>query len=1331
MVAAARPQSAGSLADRAIRLATAAYQVLGLAVLVAGLALAFSWLSQPFPGALLDQARVVSRAAPVGKAGAWSLLDQGLRRGDQIEAIGGIPVQNTAALRRALRAFAPGDTVEVSIHPTDAPDFALRAKLTSFPAADRTAYLGFPTILGLVGLVTGLWVFAVRGGHPVGRAFATLCTSVSIVCSSFFDSLTSHELALLWATALALVGASLLDFALRFPIQLLKTGWQRYLTGVLYVAAIGLALFSWAAHASAVSFSQSSSSLQPLVVWLVFTVVVSVLLEGYQALGRKSPLPRTEAAAVAMVTLVSGGPLATWFLLAPPQVPTFSPLLMLPLAILPATVGSMLVRGRVSLLGDSQRNTLLYLGLSVLLATAYALLVGGLSLLLRTSVPPDSSLWIGGLVILLVVALEPARKLLQTAVDRTLPQGTGGAGAAVAELRRDLDDAAELSAINRNLRRTLQRTLAPGRIHVFVLDSFRDQYVALPDNSRRASTDVRFAADGALATYFADEPLPLALDQGALPEVLKPDAARIDVLGARLLVRLQGTEKLLGWIAIGTRSGREPYTAADVATLQAVCEASLYSVQRALALADLQRRRRETEAITRLSQGANVTLDFDNVLELIYAQAAQLIPLSDLQITRWEKERGVLAVEFAVHDGERLDAMQLAQLRADSGLDSEVIQSGHSILVHDYAHECRVRGLPPASDGLQAWIGVPMIAAGDTIGALSAGSRDRAIRYRSGHVELLQAVTDQAAGAILRARLLHEAEEHAGQLSRLNDVARQIASTLELEPLLKNIADGAMAILEAAASIVYLADAPTSDLVVRAVAGAVASEPLGRRLVGGASLASRLASTKGPVPESAWDASDIDLQVDNRRPESPHASLAAPLQAQDRIIGLLRVTERLDGLPFSERDRALLAALAGQAAVAIENARLYMLTDQELATRVEELSVMQRIDRELNTTLEADRAMRITLEWALRHSGTEAGLIGLLEGAEFRVVSQAGYGELAEADSDPLLASKVPALQAALETGTVQKISFRQSGGRGLLPGSDHQTVVPIRREASVIGVLLLEGTGGPQEDTAFLGRLCDHAAVAISNAQLYDEVRRANAAKSEFVSLVAHELRNPMTAIKGYAELLAAGTVGSITETQANFLDTIRANTDRMSTLVSDLNDNSKIEAGQLRLDFRSLPLAPLVAETVDSSRRQIDDKHQTIETLLPPDLPNVWADEIRLGQVLTNLISNANKYTPEGGQLSIGATASENRWDASGANQVVHVWVRDTGIGIRAQDQPSIFRKFFRSEDPQAREISGVGLGLSITRSLVEMQGGRTWFDTEYGKGTTFHFTVPVAQV
>jgi signal transduction histidine kinase len=376
-----------------------------------------------------------------------------------------------------------------------------------------------------------------------------------------------------------------------------------------------------------------------------------------------------------------------------------------------------------------------------------------------------------------------------------------------------------------------------------------------------------------------------------------------------------------------------------------------------------------------------------------------------------------------------------------------------------------------------------------------------------------------------------------------------------------------------------------------------------------------------------------------------------------------------------------------------------------------------------------DRAMRITLEWALRQSGADAGMIGLLQDDRLRVVTELGFGRALGDPKDQSVPMTLPGLLPAVETGLPQRVRF-VAGETGFLPASDHQVVIPIRREATVIGLLILESLNANQEDVGFLSRLSDHAAIAISNAQLYDEVQRANVAKSDFVSLVAHELKNPMTSIKGYTELLATGAVGEVNEMQANFLNTIRSNTERMSTLVSDLNDNSKIEAGRLRLDFKSVQLAELLDEIVQSTRRQIDEKKQTVQSELPEHLPPVWCDRTRLGQILINLVSNANKYTPEGGALLVGAEASTNHWDPAGASRVVHVWLRDNGIGISPEDQQKMFQKFFRSEDPKAREVPGAGLGLNITRSLVEMQGGRIWFESQYRQGTTFHFTIPVAE-
>ena len=372
--------------------------------------------------------------------------------------------------------------------------------------------------------------------------------------------------------------------------------------------------------------------------------------------------------------------------------------------------------------------------------------------------------------------------------------------------------------------------------------------------------------------------------------------------------------------------------------------------------------------------------------------------------------------------------------------------------------------------------------------------------------------------------------------------------------------------------------------------------------------------------------------------------------------------------------------------------------------------------------------MRITLDWALRHSGAEAGLIGMLEENYLHVMSQQGFDERMAILPDQTMKVDLPAMVRSVETAQPQRLAVADSNAK-LLATTHTQIIIPIRRETAVIGLLHLESTSDSQVDIEFLTRLTDHAAIAISNAQLYGEVQRANLAKSDFVSFVAHELKNPMTSIKGYTELLAGGAVGTVNEMQNNFLNTIKSNVERMSTLVSDLNDNSKIEAGRLRLDYKATDVAALVDEVIRSIKRQVEDKKQILEVVSPENLPPMWSDRIRVSQVLTNLVSNAYKYTPEGGLIQVGAEETANEWNPEGAARVIHLWVKDSGIGLSPDDQQRVFQKFFRSDDPKAREVPGTGLGLNITKSLVEMQGGRIWFESEFRKGTAFHFTIPVA--
>jgi signal transduction histidine kinase len=257
-----------------------------------------------------------------------------------------------------------------------------------------------------------------------------------------------------------------------------------------------------------------------------------------------------------------------------------------------------------------------------------------------------------------------------------------------------------------------------------------------------------------------------------------------------------------------------------------------------------------------------------------------------------------------------------------------------------------------------------------------------------------------------------------------------------------------------------------------------------------------------------------------------------------------------------------------------------------------------------------------------------------------------------------------------------------------------------------------------------------ESAAADPMNAPLEDALQRAILAKSEFVAFVSHELKNPMTSIKGYSELLASGALGELNEMQVNFLGTIRSNVERMSTLVSDLNDIAKIEANRLRLHYKPVPIPDILEEVTSAAKRLAESKGQTLELHLLAQLPLAWADSYRLGQVLTNLVSNAHKYTPEGGVILIGAELTTNEWDPQAAPQVIHFWVQDNGIGIHPEDQARIFQKHFRSDDSRVREVAGSGLGLHLARSLAEVMGGRIWFESEFQKGTTFHFTIPAAQ-
>ena len=539
-----------------------------------------------------------------------------------------------------------------------------------------------------------------------------------------------------------------------------------------------------------------------------------------------------------------------------------------------------------------------------------------------------------------------------------------------------------------------------------------------------------------------------------------------------------------------------------------------------------------------------------------------------------------------------------------------------------------------------------------------------------------------------------------GEIKALYDIVGALNSSLDLTETLNSSLDAIVQLKGAERGCLMLLD-EDGKLKVRAVRNFERADPDSADLALSHTVVREAIERQEPVlttnaqhdPRFSAQESVVGYQL--------RSIVCVPLHVRDRVIGALYLDNRIRKGAFSEQDLPMLEMFADQAAIAIENARLYTMTDQALNERVEELTSLQQIDRELNESLDLDRVSDLTLSWALRRTGAAAGALTVWEDGVPRVVAERGEPAPGVPTSEVVQAAK---------------------GHRDPFFAGD-RLLVPIWVEERLIGLLDLRGRQGrfQSDQVEFAGRLADHAAIAIQNARLYEKVQEASEAKSEFVSFVAHELRTPMTSIRGYADMLRKGMFGELTGQQRRFLDTICNNVERMRVLVSDLQDISRIEARKLPLEIQRASIQEAVEKSVQMVESRLEEKEQEIQVDVPADLPPVRADPSRLTQILVNLLSNANKYTPEGGRVAIRAQVEDG---------FIRCAVSDTGIGMSDADMERLFTKFFRSEEQEVQDQPGTGLGLCIVKSLVELQGGSIEVESALGEGTTVTFTVPVSQ-
>ena len=905
------------------------YQTVAVVVFAISLFLAYDWLSTPFIGGIFEQTMVLNGTDTYEAGKHWALYGQGFTIGDQLRSVNGQQISNAEDLERTLNSLQVGQSVSV-VMSTSKGERTADVTLQPFPSADRISYFVIPAALSVVFLSISLWIFGLRRTESAGRAFSMMATSLAIVIGALFDLYTSHRFTYIWTLAAALSGGALIDLGLCFPQEPRFMFRRPYLRWFGYLIGIGLAI---SAYFKIYDFQNPTAYFDAWRNIYIFVGVSGLFYFGalaFHAFLSYSPVVKSQARTILFGTLLAFGPVLFWLLYTSWRSAVaritdplpFNPYLFVPFILFPLANGYVILRFRLLRTDYWVRQGMVYSALTIFVVSAYGLLVTGIAFIFSINMPYANPYLIGALVFVIAVCLDPVRTRLQTFVDGTFFRGQRAYEERLRTFSHELTNALDINTIGRVLREQISSSLVPDRLHIYTYDSLNDQYVALANGDGRPTSDIRFAANSPLVQYFQKENIPLYLDTVNPPAAMRNDEARLSLLGARLFVALPGEERPVGWLALGTPLSGSVYTPKDLDFLDNISDQSSLAISRVQTVVDLERRVQEMNALTRVSQGVNVTLTFDDILELIFAQTSQIIPSSLFHITLYNKAANYFYYAFRVDDNERITSRENQPLPLSLGLGQEIIRKGRPILTQDYLRECQARNITPSVQGIYAWMGVPLNSGAETIGSLSVGSDDATVTYTPAQLDLVQAIADQTVGAIVKARLLEETQQRAHQLSTLNEITRQLTSTLEQEPLLRYILENAVTILNCEAGTLFLMDEPTGDLIFRVTVGPVASNLLGQRLPAGTGIVGRAVQLRAPVIENDAQRSTTRYEGSDKQTGFISRSLlAVPMQIKDRVLGVIEVINRRDGLPFVEDDQNLLTAFAGQAAVAIENCK--------------------------------------------------------------------------------------------------------------------------------------------------------------------------------------------------------------------------------------------------------------------------------------------------------------------------------------------------------------------------------------------------------------------------
>jgi signal transduction histidine kinase len=815
-------------------------------------------------------------------------------------------------------------------------------------------------------------------------------------------------------------------------------------------------------------------------------------------------------------------------------------------------------------------------------------------------------------------------------------------------------------------------------------------------------------------------------------------------------------------IAIGgiqlRRTEVQLFSDRQVALLQTFADQAAIAIENARLLSELQTKNANlTEALEQQTATAEILrvissspTDEQPVFDAIVHSARQLCEATFSVVFLTEAGQLTLAAVQGV-DSAGITALQTAYPRPiDRGttsgravLDRRVVHIEDSWLDPEYTHPLR------DTIALRSILTVPIFREGLPIGAISVW-RGEVRPFTDKQIALLQTFTDQAVIAIENVRLFTELEARNSELrvaleqqTATSELLKVIGrSTFDLQPVFETLAENAVRLCEAERAFIFRFDGQLLQVVAANNISPEMRAFLGRNPVapGRGSAAGRAALEQHTIhipdvqvePEYTWGARQVD---------PIRTVLAIPMLRANELLGVIAVNRHEVRL-FTDSQIALLETFADQAAIAIENARLLselQARTAELTRSVQELQALGEVSQALSSTLDLETVLSTIVSRANQLAGTDGGSVyeydERSEAFHLRATDNLDEDVVVVARRTPIprgegVLGRMAVTREPVQIPDIGEERAYHSPLRDVLlrTGTRALLAIPLLREDHLIGGLTMNkkapGDFSPQV-IDLLKTFASQSALAIQNARLFREIedksRQLEAAdrhKSEFLANMSHELRTPLNAVIGFSEVLTERMFGELNEKQDEYVRDIYASGTHLLSLINDILDLSKIEAGRMELELADFDLPQAIENALVLVRERALRRGITLEQSIDRRLGEIQGDERKIKQVLLNLLSNAIKFTPEGGRVEVRAEPVDEH---------VEVAVSDTGVGIAPEDHEAVFEEF-RQVGAAEKRAEGTGLGLALARKFIELHGGRIWVKSQVGVGSTFTFTLPV---